>query len=182
MCSLDLSSLHGSFLSSESPAGLHLQQGKEGFKGKFWFAETDMKGGGQLKLDKSGKAIITVLRHLGRLSEVWPDTSCGSLLSLVNSARLPYEPHSAEPGPPINWLKAQPAGACANVVMPWLVIYHALCHNHVSRLQQPYSPSLHAHCQFDEQAGLPCYPKDPKVCLQGAPLHLQELLCLSCNP
>ena len=47
-----------------------LLQGKEGFKGKFWFAETDMKGGGQLKLDKSGKAIITVLRHLGRLNEV----------------------------------------------------------------------------------------------------------------
>ncbi len=47
-------------------------QGKEGFKGKFWFSESDMKGGGQLKLDKSGKAIITVLRHLGRLSEVSP--------------------------------------------------------------------------------------------------------------
>ena len=45
-------------------------QGKEGFRGRYWFAESDMKGGGQLRLDKSGKAIITVLRHLGRLNEV----------------------------------------------------------------------------------------------------------------
>ena len=45
-------------------------QGKEGIRGKFWFVDSDLKGGTALKLDKTGKAILTVLRHLGRLSEV----------------------------------------------------------------------------------------------------------------
>nr|XP_043624292.1 spindle and kinetochore-associated protein 1 homolog [Erigeron canadensis] len=40
----------------------------EGVKGKHFFLETDMKGP-SLKLDTTGKAILTVLRHLGRLSE-----------------------------------------------------------------------------------------------------------------
>ncbi|MQM04419.1 hypothetical protein Taro_037217 [Colocasia esculenta] len=40
----------------------------ETVKGKFFFLETDMKGPG-LKLDNTGKAIITVLRHLGRIQE-----------------------------------------------------------------------------------------------------------------
>ncbi|KAK8654579.1 hypothetical protein V6N13_128538 [Hibiscus sabdariffa] len=37
-------------------------------KGKHFFLETDMKGP-SLKLDNTGKAILTVLRHLGRISE-----------------------------------------------------------------------------------------------------------------
>lgn len=45
-------------------------QGKEGIRGKFWFVDSDLKGGSALKLDKTGKAILTVLRHLGRLTEV----------------------------------------------------------------------------------------------------------------
>lgn len=40
----------------------------ETVKGKHFFLETDMKGP-TLKLDNTGKATLTVLRHLGRLSE-----------------------------------------------------------------------------------------------------------------
>ncbi|KAI3719210.1 hypothetical protein L6452_20105 [Arctium lappa] len=40
----------------------------EAVKGKHFFLETDVKGP-TLKLDNTGKAILTVLRHLGRLSE-----------------------------------------------------------------------------------------------------------------
>ncbi|KAF3795245.1 Spindle and kinetochore-associated protein, partial [Nymphaea thermarum] len=40
----------------------------EAVKGKHFFLETDMKGAG-LKLDNTGKAILTVLRHLGRIQE-----------------------------------------------------------------------------------------------------------------
>lgn len=47
-------------------------QGKEGIRGRFWFVDSDLKKGTALKLDKTGKAILTVLRHLGRLTEVWP--------------------------------------------------------------------------------------------------------------
>ncbi|CAL1361482.1 unnamed protein product [Linum trigynum] len=37
-------------------------------KGKHFFVETDVKGP-NLKLDNSGKAILTILRHLGRITE-----------------------------------------------------------------------------------------------------------------
>ncbi|CAI0393705.1 unnamed protein product [Linum tenue] len=37
-------------------------------KGKHFFLETDVKGP-NLKLDNSGKAILTILRHLGRITE-----------------------------------------------------------------------------------------------------------------
>ncbi|KAJ6804588.1 spindle and kinetochore-associated protein 1-like protein isoform X4 [Iris pallida] len=40
----------------------------ESVKGKHFFLESDMKGPG-LKLDNTGKAILTVLRHLGRIQE-----------------------------------------------------------------------------------------------------------------
>ncbi|XP_078446242.1 spindle/kinetochore-associated-like protein [Wolffia australiana] len=40
----------------------------ESVKGKYFFVETDMKGPG-LKLDNTGKAILTVFRHLGRIQE-----------------------------------------------------------------------------------------------------------------
>ncbi|XP_052170510.1 spindle and kinetochore-associated protein 1 homolog [Diospyros lotus] len=41
----------------------------ETVKGKHFFLETDIKGP-SLKLDNTGKAILTVLRHLGRISEM----------------------------------------------------------------------------------------------------------------
>uniref|UniRef100_A0A0D3GR08 SKA complex subunit 1 homolog n=1 Tax=Oryza barthii TaxID=65489 RepID=A0A0D3GR08_9ORYZ len=41
---------------------------RESVKGKHFFLETDIKGPG-LKLDTTGKAILTVLRHLGRFQE-----------------------------------------------------------------------------------------------------------------
>ncbi|KAG8100055.1 hypothetical protein GUJ93_ZPchr0013g37562 [Zizania palustris] len=40
----------------------------ESIKGKHFFLEADIKGPG-LKLDNTGKAILTVLRHLGRIHE-----------------------------------------------------------------------------------------------------------------
>ncbi|XP_038708760.1 spindle and kinetochore-associated protein 1 homolog isoform X2 [Tripterygium wilfordii] len=40
----------------------------ESVKGKYFFLETDIKGPA-LKLDNTGKAILTVLRHLGRIAE-----------------------------------------------------------------------------------------------------------------
>ncbi|KAL0041368.1 hypothetical protein WJX79_001095 [Trebouxia sp. C0005] len=49
---------------------LHCVTGKEGIRGRYWFLESDLKGGTTLKMDKTGKAILTVLRHLGRLTEV----------------------------------------------------------------------------------------------------------------
>lgn len=45
-------------------------QNKEGIKGHFWFLEADLREGQLVKLDKSGKAMLTLLRHLGRLQEV----------------------------------------------------------------------------------------------------------------
>ena len=45
-------------------------QSKEGVKGSFWLTEHDMRKGTILKLDKTSKAILTVLRHLGRINEV----------------------------------------------------------------------------------------------------------------
>ncbi|XP_030535527.1 spindle and kinetochore-associated protein 1 homolog isoform X3 [Rhodamnia argentea] len=41
----------------------------EGIKGKHFFLESDIRGP-NLKLDNTGKAILTVLRHLGRISEI----------------------------------------------------------------------------------------------------------------
>lgn len=41
----------------------------EAVKGKHFFFESDMKGP-VLKMDNTGKAILTVLRHLGRISDV----------------------------------------------------------------------------------------------------------------
>ena len=40
-------------------------------KGRFWFMEADMRQTQTLRPDKTGKALLTVLRHLGRLHEVW---------------------------------------------------------------------------------------------------------------
>ena len=41
-------------------------------KGHHWFMEADMKQTQTLRPDKTGKALLTVLRHLGRLHEVRP--------------------------------------------------------------------------------------------------------------
>ena len=45
-------------------------QNKDGIKGSFWFLEPDLKDGREVKLDKSGKGLLTLMRHLGRLQEV----------------------------------------------------------------------------------------------------------------
>ncbi|MEW5310573.1 MAG: hypothetical protein WDW38_002359 [Sanguina aurantia] len=49
---------------------LHGVANKEGVKGQHFFLESDLKDGTALKLDKTGKSLLTVLRHLGRLTEV----------------------------------------------------------------------------------------------------------------
>ena len=50
-------------------------QNKEGVKGRYWFMDADVKDGALT--GKTGKTILTVLRHLGRLQEV----CCNSGLS-----------------------------------------------------------------------------------------------------
>jgi hypothetical protein len=45
-------------------------QNKEACKGRAWVLEGDLKAGTHLRLDKTGKAILTVLRHLNRCQEV----------------------------------------------------------------------------------------------------------------
>ena len=42
----------------------------ESLKGKTWALESDLKSGTALRLDKTGKTVLTLLRHLGRVSEV----------------------------------------------------------------------------------------------------------------
>ena len=39
-------------------------------KGSFFILESDLKSGQHLKLDKTSKSILTILRHLGRIKEV----------------------------------------------------------------------------------------------------------------
>jgi hypothetical protein len=45
-------------------------QGREGVRGNYWFTETDLRNGVALRPDKTGKGLLMVLRHLGRISEV----------------------------------------------------------------------------------------------------------------
>lgn len=47
-----------------------LLQTKDGIKGSYWLLDMDLKDGNALKHDKTGKAILTILRHLGRVQEV----------------------------------------------------------------------------------------------------------------
>eukprot|EP00879_Flechtneria_rotunda_P009534 GHRR01009980.1.p1 GENE.GHRR01009980.1~~GHRR01009980.1.p1 ORF type:complete len:325 (+),score=115.48 GHRR01009980.1:67-1041(+) len=57
---------------------------KEGVKGRFWFLETDLKAGQAVKMDKTGKSILMLLRHLGRLQEVRANMeSMGSVIAYV---------------------------------------------------------------------------------------------------
>lgn len=44
---------------------------KQQLKGKHWFMESCLRDGTCVKLDKSGRTMLTLLRHLGRLQEVW---------------------------------------------------------------------------------------------------------------
>jgi len=43
-------------------------QNKEGVKGRYWFMDADVREGALT--GKTGKTILTILRHLGRLHEV----------------------------------------------------------------------------------------------------------------
>jgi hypothetical protein len=45
-------------------------QNRDGIKGRHWFLESDLKDGLVIKLDKTGKSVLSLLRHLGRLTEV----------------------------------------------------------------------------------------------------------------
>ncbi|KAK9795901.1 hypothetical protein WJX73_004715 [Symbiochloris irregularis] len=54
--------------------------GKEGVRGKHWFTEEDRRTAAVLKLDKTGRAITTILRHLSRLQEVRMNPSKGSMI------------------------------------------------------------------------------------------------------
>ena len=49
---------------------LHHIAGQEGLRGRVWVVESDLKAGSALKLDKTGKTVLTLLRHLGRVAEV----------------------------------------------------------------------------------------------------------------
>jgi hypothetical protein len=42
----------------------------EALKGKVWVMEADLKSGAALRLDNTGKTILTLLRHLGRVTEL----------------------------------------------------------------------------------------------------------------
>ncbi|EFJ46034.1 hypothetical protein VOLCADRAFT_121093 [Volvox carteri f. nagariensis] len=48
---------------------LHSVAMKDGIKGHYWFLESDLREGTAIKLDKTGKSMLTLLRHLGRLQE-----------------------------------------------------------------------------------------------------------------
>ena len=43
-------------------------QNKEGVKGRYWFMDADVRDGALT--GKTGKTLLTILRHLGRLHEV----------------------------------------------------------------------------------------------------------------
>jgi hypothetical protein len=45
-------------------------QSREGVRGCCWFLDADLSRGVALKRDKSGAALLQLLRHLGRLKEV----------------------------------------------------------------------------------------------------------------
>ncbi|KAI7839366.1 hypothetical protein COHA_006891 [Chlorella ohadii] len=42
----------------------------EALKGRSWLMESDLRSGAAVRLDKTGKTLLTLLRHLGRLQEV----------------------------------------------------------------------------------------------------------------
>lgn len=58
-------------------------------RGSHWFLESDLKDGTSLKLDKTGKSVLTVLRHLGRLQEVRCQLESGPVTAYVLQAPPP---------------------------------------------------------------------------------------------
>jgi hypothetical protein len=42
----------------------------EQLKGRSWVMEADLRNGTAVRMDKSGKMLLSLLRHLGRLQEV----------------------------------------------------------------------------------------------------------------
>ena len=68
-------------------------QNKEGVKGHYFFMEDDMKrAAGVLRMDKSGKILLTILRHLGRLQEV--QTSCSSPVATALARSISTAAHT----------------------------------------------------------------------------------------
>lgn len=63
-------------------------QSKEAAKGRFWFVETDLRSGTAIRMDKTGKSILMLLRHLGRLQEVSVALSPGRSASLQQAQAL----------------------------------------------------------------------------------------------
>jgi len=49
---------------------LHTVAMRDGVRGRFWFLESELRDGVSIKADKSGKALLTLLRHLRRMDEV----------------------------------------------------------------------------------------------------------------
>jgi len=43
---------------------------KAALKGKFWLTESCVKEGSHIRMDKSGRSLLTLFRHLGRLHEI----------------------------------------------------------------------------------------------------------------
>lgn len=48
----------------------HAQTHEQLKSGRSWLLESDLRSGSAVKLDKTGKTLLTLLRHLGRLQEV----------------------------------------------------------------------------------------------------------------
>lgn len=42
-------------------------QPHDSLKGRSWVLESDLRSGAAVRLDKTGKTLLTLLRHLGRL-------------------------------------------------------------------------------------------------------------------
>lgn len=57
-------------LGTSQTASERALQNKDAVKGRCWLTEMDLKKSTLLRPDKTGKAILTILRHVGRLSEV----------------------------------------------------------------------------------------------------------------
>ena len=66
-------------------------QGKELVKGRHWFGEEDRRQAAVLKTDKTGKQLLTILRHLKRIDEVYAICflACSTTTCLIRNASLP---------------------------------------------------------------------------------------------
>jgi hypothetical protein len=79
-------------------------QSKEAAKGRFWFFETDLKAGTAIRMDKTGKSILMLLRHLGRLQEVSEaaHTGCISVLRYHVSLAIGTDRAAVAAAPPVH--------------------------------------------------------------------------------